>query len=401
MAAVAGGVDSMAAIRRVNDTLQGPVVDILLQLVPEMKSLPRAEALERTLDDVALLERCFQAFRRERDRFRSVLVDEANRPVADDAAPLKCGRTLNEVIAMVVRTAAKRHFRRRYTPKAPHKHLAPRLHDASKLHAMAHRVASLFERKEAPKAPVRSRADELYEAIQQYLLHEWQVPLVPTYADMSPLLVRELGPKLLEVREKEHLRRIVDDPAEAAKLFDLPPEEVAAAPAAATRQGDKAAFALSSGEAKPQAAKAGAEPAKEAPAKDQRARLSEVLAPDGKTLKAEAFTAVLTRPGVRQVLKDPDQVTRKTGILKGVGAVPAKLLVAELGLRTDQLAVVLLVAHETIGTEVFNRVFGQVGNAEMIMRMTQKARAEGIGQASPLEDCARFVRALFARFSSG
>ena len=117
------GVDAMTdtatAVARINNALQGPVVEILGQFLPELKALPHEQAYDRTLDDIGLLTRCFQLFRQERQHFRTVLVDERRRPVSDDNALLSCGRTLAEVIAMVVRTAAKRYFRRAVAPAKP------------------------------------------------------------------------------------------------------------------------------------------------------------------------------------------------------------------------------------------------------------------------------------------
>ncbi|HSV28089.1 MAG TPA: hypothetical protein VLL76_00985 [Candidatus Omnitrophota bacterium] len=373
------GIDSQTAIRRVNDTLQGPVVDILSQLVPDLKALPRAQAFERTLDDIALLDRCFQAFRAQRDKFRTVLIDERKRPVEDDATALSCGRTLNDVVAMVVRTAAKRYFRRKHG--CAHKPLAPRLRQDIHDKGFAHRIKAIFADKPAEAPKTNKRADELYDALKEYLLHDWQVKLVPTYASMSPTLVRSLGAKLLEVREIDHLKRILDDPAEAAKLFDLPADAAAAVPM-------------------PARGLEGAAPTAQPPRRDERARLSDVLTTDGKHLRAEAFTAVLLRPEVRSQLKAGDQMMCNTEILRSVGAVPAKLLVAELGLRLDQLAVFLLVTHDVLGKENFNRMLGTPGNGEMVMRVTQKARLAGLTQQSGLSDVAGFVKQLFARFAA-
>lgn len=372
------GVDGGTAVRRVNEALQGPIAEILAQFVPELRRLPPGKVYERTLDDIGLLQRCFAAFRAQRDSFRAVLVDERQQPVADDRAMLSCGRTLEQAVAMIVRTAAKRYFRRKLAPAGHHPLHEAHLREDIPAKGVVHRIASVLapppRRRAVPHAkPVRSKADELYDAIKQHLLHEWQVPLVPTYADMSPSMARALGAKLLELRTPEDLRRVVDDPAEAAKLFDIPAKEVAEA------------------KAEPVAASAGR--------RDERARLSDVLTTDGRRLRAEAFGPALLRPDVRSQMRDTPSGLRLTDTLKGVGGLSAKLLVAELGLRVEQLAVILLVAHETVGPDVFTRIFGQPGEAELIMRVTQKARLAGICQRSELDECARFVRTLFARFA--
>lgn len=382
MVSGAHGIDGGTAVRRVNESLQGPVAEILAQFVPELRRLPAGKVYERTLDDIGLLQRCFTAFRGQRDAFRAVLVDAEQRPVNDDNALLSCGRTLEQVVAMIVRTAAKRYFRRKLGLSGHHSLHEEHLRQDIPAKGVVHRIASALapaaatapRRPATHAAPVRSKADELYDAIKEHLLHEWQVPLVPTYADMSPSLARALGPKLLDLRTPEDLRRVVDDPDEAAKLFEIPAEEAAANPL----------------------------PLAEASAgrRDERARLSDVLTPDGRRLRTEAFGAALLRPEVRAQLSIAPAGPRLTETLRGVGGMSAKLLVAELGLRVEQLAVILLVAHETVGQEVFNRIFGQPGEVELVMRVTQKARMAGLGQRSSLGDCAAFVRALFARFAN-
>ena len=189
--------ESATAVFRINLALRGPVLDVLGPFIPELNALPRKTAYDLVMDDLGLLGRCFAIFRQERPRFRTILVDERHRPVQDDFAPLSCGRSLAEVIAMVVRTAAKRYFRRTLSP-APSRPVEP---------------------------PRRNRADELYEAIRAYLLHEWQVPLVPNYAELDPSLVRRLGRRLLEAREPEALARLVANPdaAPPPAAAPLPP----------------------------------------------------------------------------------------------------------------------------------------------------------------------------------
>ncbi len=376
-----GSMNSGMTIRQVNETLQGPVVQILSQFVPELKALPRDHAYERTLDDIPLLERCFAAFREQRDKFNAVLLDSSRQVVTTDTQPLFCGRTLDQVVAMIVRTAAKRYFRRTLTPGRYRPVTADRLRTEMHDKGFAHRATSSLRDMRGNarhsgthiKEPPRSRADELYDAIKENLLHEWQVPLVPTYANMTPNLVRALGEKILEIRTIEQLRKVAADPTEAARLFDLPENQ---------DNGDSATFIA--------AASAGR--------KDERARLSEILSSDGKRLRPEAFAPVLRRPEVRAQIVTDGHIPHLADALRQVGALPAKLLVAELGLRTDQLAVILLLSHQMMGSEVFGRIFGQPGEVELVMRLTQKARIAGISQRSPLPCCATFVRELFASF---
>ncbi|MFD2233229.1 hypothetical protein [Phaeospirillum tilakii] len=338
--------ESATAVFRINLALRGPVVDILGQFLPELNALPREDAYDRVMDDLGLLGRCFAVFRRERARFRAVLIDERHRPVSDDFVPLSCGRSLAEVIAMVVRTAAKRYFRRSLAP-APARPAEP---------------------------PRRSPADELYDAIKAYLLHDWQVPLVPHYARLTPSTVRRLGRRLLEAREPDALTRLVDgpDPAEARPARPAGPLPTALSggrPTATARRSSAAS-----------------------------ATAAEILSPDSHQLHPDAFVPVWLDPDVRAALPNPDNVRAAAEILRGVGAAPAVALVEGLGLRKEQLAVMLLVAEDCIGTTVFGRLFGPRADPELVARIVDRARLHGIGPEAGTIECALFMRSVFARF---
>jgi hypothetical protein len=98
---------------------------------------------------------------------------------ADDRL-LRCGRTLAEVVALVVRAAARRIFRARLSP-----------------------------------GPGRPRADSaserLYRVLRDYLRFDWQVLLIPHYAPLTPERAAALGERLLDVREPAELRALADD----------------------------------------------------------------------------------------------------------------------------------------------------------------------------------------------
>ncbi|CCG42066.1 hypothetical protein [Magnetospirillum molischianum] len=335
--------DTAMAVFRVNLALQGPVVDILGQFLPELNVLPRDRAYDHIMDNLGLLTRCFDVFRREPERFRTILVDERKRPVTDESVKLSCGRSLGEVIAMVVRTAAKRFFRRTLPP-------TPRVSE------------------------IPNRADELYDSIKAYLLHDWQVPLVPTYAGMEPSLVRRIGARLLEAREAASLARLIADP-DARLTEPLPP------------QTDRTEFNAISGTT--------LHPKRRHP---MTAHPAEILCENQERLRPEAFTPVFFDPEVRATVPNPDNVRAIADILRGVGSVSALALVEGLGLRKDQLAVMLVVAHDCIGTIVFGRLFGPRADPELLDRILARARLHGIGPNSGVIECAIFMRSVFARF---
>ncbi|MDR3439484.1 hypothetical protein [Telmatospirillum sp.] len=195
------------AIGRINGTLRGPVTEILQDLVPELRASTRRGAYERIMNDPHLAARCFREFRAQPERFRYVLTGADDTPVTSDEQKLSCGRSLAQVIALVVRAVAKRHFRARLgfvRKNAVQKAKRPGLFQV---------IFGAFN-PPAPVPPPRkeySRADALYQAMRSFLLFEWQVTLIPHYAHLPVALVRELGPRLLEYTNAEQIQTLARD----------------------------------------------------------------------------------------------------------------------------------------------------------------------------------------------
>ena len=390
-------------IRQINLTLEGPVAEVMAQLVPELKKLPRRGVLEHVLDDPELLDRCFKAFRSNIERFRALLVDQQNVPVEQADAILACGRSLDDVVAMVVRTHAKRHFRKRLDGDA--RSLKEGKKKAAKPESgggLMERLVRLFAASQAAPLPQRSRSEVLYDAFKEHLLHDWQVPLVQEYSTLSPQLVRRLGKRILDYKVPEDIKRLKENPNElpvpstrpdAIPNFLLSPKARAEAAAKAVEKGKPLGLTPTGG-AQPVHEVKPAEAVK-TESSDRRARLSEVLTPDQKRLRAAAFTMILLDPAVRAVLPSAEQTVRITGLLAEMGGLPAKVLVGELGLRADQLAVTALTIHAQLGEEMFRRSFGVPGNLDYVGKFVERAKAAGITQDTGLPELAAFITKMF------
>ena len=392
-------------VRQINLTLEGPVAEVMAQLVPELKKLPRRGVLEHVLDDPELLDRCFKAFRGNIEHFRALLVDQHNVPVEQADAILTCGRSLDDVVAMVVRTHAKRHFRKRldgdaHALKGDRKRPKP---DSGG--GLMERLVRLFTAAQAAPTSRRSRGEVLYDAFKEHLQHDWQVPLVQEYSTLSPQLVRRLGKRILDYKVPEDIRRLKENPNElpvpstrpdAIPAFLLSPQARADAAAKMAAKGKPIGLAPSGGDAASPVHMV--KPAEEAnsASRDQRARLADILTPDGKRLRATAFTMILLDPAVRAVLPNAEQTVRITGLLTEVGGLPAKVLVGELGLRADQLAVTALTIHDQLGEEMFRRSFGIPGNLDYVGKFVERAKAAGITQQTPLTEIVDFITKMFA-----
>lgn len=399
--ATKGRNDHDAVVRKINATLQGPVVEALGELVPEVKRLPTRGALEVILDDVDLLNRCFLVFRANPDRFRHLLINRHKVSVEDAEALLECGRSLDQVIAMVVRTAAKRHFRGKLDGSAKTPRAKPRPKPRRDLLS---RLRALMSPPERPPERPRTRGEVLYDAFQDYLRHDWQIPIIPEYCNLTPGTVRRLGVRILDYRIAEDIRRLHADPDNPP-----PPTPVVeiASPGAGqanyqlpsfltqAKRGTPAATSTADTRVNDGMATLDYGPAR-TEVKDERARLSDILTPDGKRLKAAAFALVLLDPKVRAHLPNSEQTVRITGILGAVNGLAGKLLAGDLGFRIDQLAVFLMAAHGALGDARFEMAFGIPGRPEYVAKIVQRGKAIGLDQKSDLGLIAEFVTKTFA-----
>jgi hypothetical protein len=382
-------------VRQINLTLEGPVAEVMAQLVPELKKLPRRGVLQCVLDDPDLLDRCFKAFHANTDRFRQLLVDEHDVPVEQADALLACGRSLDDVVSMVVRTCAKRHFRKKLDGDARPLRGSERKPQAPK--GLMGKLMRLLSLSGAEKNAKRSRGEILYDAMQEHLLHDWQVALVPEYSTLSPALVKRLGSRILDYKVPEDIRRLKENPSELPVPSTLPENIPSFLQPPSARADKPKPAAISGGDIPAPVHEVKAAGAPAAPASgDRRARISDILTPDGKRLRSASFTMVLLDPTVRAELPNADQTVRLTGLLAEVGGLPAKMLVGELGLRMDQLAVMTLIIYDLMGEEMFKRSFGIPGNLEYVSKFTERAKAAGITQDTGLGELSAFVRKTFA-----
>ena len=387
--------DGAKVIRLVRATLAGPVIEVLRETMPELARVPDDASYDRVIGSIYLLNRTFRTFRDERDRFRHLLIDSDGRVVEDDTTPLSCGRSLDQVVAMVVRTAARRYFRQHLG--GPEVVVIP--DDKTGLLERIGLKAARPVPMSSPPKPVEA-AEELYDAIKDYLLYEWQVPLVPTYATMSLDHARTLGSRLLDCDSATKLARALGFPVHAETLALLsgektrPTEVRPASPSLAPTPTQADAPVSDS-------APVMAPPPEPAAAKFEgpkgKALISLIVSHDGKRLRGTSFADVLLQPEVRSLLKNGGITLHLTNILSAVGAEAAKALVGHLGLGMEQLAVLLLSAHEIVGDSVFLRLFGPNAEPAVLDRFVLRARNAGICTSSGLTEMNGFVTSVFTR----
>lgn len=226
MSALAIADDTDKAINRVNGALRGPVTELFQDLIPQLRACTRKEAYERIMNNPRLAATCFREFRERPDLFRTLMIGPELQPVTSDDQPLSCGRTLAEVITLIVRAIAKRYFRSRLGLLRSRALLRPKRSSPVDI------ILAWFRPPPPPPKALRrdvTRADALYHALRDSLRYEWQVALIPHYAHLPISLVREMGPRILQYRKIDQIQAL----ANSGKLppADPAPTEVAASPA--------------------------------------------------------------------------------------------------------------------------------------------------------------------------
>ncbi len=355
-------IDSGTAIEQVRSTLKGPVLQLLAAGLPEVKRLPAQKGYDLILGDLGLLEKSFAYFRTHRDQFKAVLVAAEAHPVEEDSTPLSCGRSLDEVVAMIVRSAAYRYFAAKLDGAAA---LAAPVAPARSLAGF---LPVLTGRAKEPGRSRRSRAQALYHAIREYLLYEWQVPLVPAYSQLTPQEVIKLGPRLTDLRSPEALRVASGHRPQAAarKPGDRPEPVVARVPAPAP------------------------------PAAEPRLDLASLLTEDGARLWVETLGRALQDPEVIRAADNGEQPAHIKAALKAVGRDLLRCLVEDIGFDKKQLAVCLVRAQAVLPRMAFEQMVRSSINAPALVKLVAMAKRQHIGPNSTLPDCARFITQHFA-----
>lgn len=206
---------TVPTVETIRTVLKRDVADVLHQHLPALAMVPAAKVYDHVLDDPIVCEQAFRLLRTRPELFKDVIVTPERLFPNSDGEALWCGRTLAEAIAMVVRACARRYFKRRLR--------APKQKSFAKSESGFFRSIGMALGLVQPPRPVKrpavpSPGDRLFQAMRDLLLYDWQVPLIPAYAALSPKLVTALGPKLLDYRDPLRLQLLADHTTEAAVI---------------------------------------------------------------------------------------------------------------------------------------------------------------------------------------
>ncbi len=195
-------------LAQIESALKTDVVDILRNWFEQLAGLDRGAAYEAVMNEPQILHEAFSLLRRQPQLFKAAMVDEAGQAVeARDDQRLSCGETLGHIKTLVLRAAARRHFRRKLG--GPRTVLVAPKRKIGTFRRLMESVG-LAHPPPARRKRVAGRGDGLYHAIREYLVFDWQARLIPHYVQFSPDTVNELGMALFEIREPAELRAIAN-----------------------------------------------------------------------------------------------------------------------------------------------------------------------------------------------
>ena len=186
--------------------LQGEVSAVFRRELPDLGRLDAGtNVYETVMNDTTLLASCFSLFRARPELFAATVTDAERRPVVADDGLLACGRTLGEAVALIVRAAARRHFRRKLGPAGGS---ASPYHDRLPLWRRWLVKAGMMPPPPPQVRTITGAGDALFAVIRDYLRFDWQAGLIPHYTPLEPAMVVKLGPRLLDIREPAELRAL-------------------------------------------------------------------------------------------------------------------------------------------------------------------------------------------------
>jgi len=201
-------VDPDVALRReIIRTIKGEVVTRMSQLIPALAAYEDVYATVMKSPD--LLFGCMQLFRKQREMFQDLLVDESGNAVADDDAQLRCKRSVNEIIGMCVRSGCKAYAEQRWSDDGKAKPVV-KADTKGLLDKLAALVRGKWGDTEPPKTSTVSQADLFYGAIKDHLDFDWQVPIIPHFAELPIKLLRELGKGCTALHNPEAVAQLAD-----------------------------------------------------------------------------------------------------------------------------------------------------------------------------------------------
>lgn len=321
-------IDHNDAVRRITEALKGPVADVYRGLIPAFREFHGSSFYDSVIESADMLHGCLLIFRKCRDAFSHLLVDDKGREVNDDFVRLRCGRSIHDIIAMIVRTHAKRHFR-----------------------------AALG----GDPNDVASKSGRLYAAMNEYLIHEWQVPLVAHYAPLPVTKMRALGPALLDLKTAAEVDAVVAG-AGATPIVNGKPVLSIGKPGTV--------IALPMPRPPP-----------------------EPIVVENSSREADFWWETLNDPQVRNALGPLSDTDKRelTAAFCSISEASRNHLLGSFSLSLFQGAVLLSKCYQGLGRATFTQIFGKPGAPDTVQAFSSRLKVKNVSSRMDLNTLARTV----------
>jgi hypothetical protein len=169
--------------------------------IPAFARMTSGQVYELVMNSPEIGDACFKLFRSKPELFMDVLKGPDGTPVANDGGLLSCGRTVAQVITLIVKNMTRRYFRDKLDGGSPPAKKPP----PSGMERLLKLAGLAVSPRPQPHIATQSAGDRLYRSIRDYLVYEWQVRLIPKYSTLTVSFVTANGPQLLALREPEEI----------------------------------------------------------------------------------------------------------------------------------------------------------------------------------------------------
>ena len=350
--------------------IRGPVMERVIGLIPALGAYPNP--YQSVIANPDLLYACIQLVRKQREAFQDLLVAADGSPVLQDNVPLLCNRTVDQIVAMLVRSGCKSYADLRWSSEATEVEAVVALKPEAKniLDKLRSLVSGKWSETEQPKrAP--THAQMFYQAINEHLDSDWQVPLIPYFAELPLKLINELGAGCCRLQNPEAIAQLADigrhDMNQARKVLsdDMMREML---------------------ETQPLAAKGVAFLGKETydylhgVVYDKMGDKFWEMCVDCNRLEAIE----------EQNAKDLEQMASHLHIIG-----PDTIKNITRFMEFSQIPIFLQVGSETLGEETFAEIFGIPGNKKLIKMFCEKIKAYKLDPDNPLDDLTKRLPDVF------
>ena len=188
--------------------IRGPVMDKVVSLIPALGAYPNP--YQSVISNPDLLFACVQLVRKQREVFQDLLVGLDGSAVLQDDVPLLCNRTVDQIVGMLVRSGCKAYADIRWAPEPAVQSQAPvKPESKGLLDKLRELVSGKWGDMEQPK-PTPTQAQMFYQAINEHLEYDWQIPLIPYFAELPLKLLNELGRGCTQLRNPEAIAQLAD-----------------------------------------------------------------------------------------------------------------------------------------------------------------------------------------------